>query len=292
MPQKGTTLAQEMECYSLPFGALGFASHIFTYYTIIVLAMGRCPLRPWKLLACSWFDMCLSFIGLVGGSAIAVFTLVRCRDHWQLFVIAIWKLSMSVFNGVVGFHIATIVRRFSKEQRSQDGLSAYLRLRRWDDDRMASGKSTSGEGEVVRPATERVLIWGVLCKFSSDSFEMQEPNDDLTKTDFPGMFAGFIGLISLIIRNWDDHPALHIIVFVFSGVFGFTLVISTVTFFFGEGSVLSFPITPLMFIMLSALFCDWSLGAMTDNLLGTPSGDSAGLYWSYFIFKRFTMFSL
>ena len=112
--------------------------------------------------------------------------------------------------------------------------------------------------------------------------------------DVPGMIAGFIGLISLIIRNWGAHPKLHIITYVFAGVFGFIILLSTFTFFIGigEGLAATFGITLITFAALAALYGDWALGAMTNNLWGFPSQDSFGLYVSYLILKRLTMFSL
>jgi hypothetical protein len=106
------------------------------------------------------------------------------------------------------------------------------------------------------------------------------------------MLTGFVGLISLIIREWHGHSKLHTIIYVFSGVFGFFVVISGFLLSLDGGLVIALISSFLVFTMLSALFCDWSLGAMTNNLLGMPSGDSASLYWSYFALKRLTMFSL
>jgi hypothetical protein len=106
-----------MHCYSLPFGVLGFISHVLTYYTITVLSTGSSPLRPQKLLAHPKIALCLSSISLVGGFATSVFTLVRCRSYWQLVVIAFWKLSTAVLNGAVGVHIAIIMRKFLEENK-------------------------------------------------------------------------------------------------------------------------------------------------------------------------------
>jgi hypothetical protein len=201
-----------MECYSLPFGGLGFVSHIITYYTIIVLGSGRSPLLPWKSLKYSWFNLCLSLVGLMGGFAIAVFTLVACRNHWQFLVIGIWKLSMSVVNGAVGIHAATLVRRFSKTQRSRQGSSSsksYLPLSRVDDDETTSrnGSTTEPSTNVMRssrasvmketrekeeertsgveekPITQPVFTWIILCKFSVVS-PIYESNDALCQKIF------------------------------------------------------------------------------------------------------------
>jgi hypothetical protein len=99
-------LLTEIACYSLPYGGLGFASHVLTYYTIACLAFGRRPLWPFKRINHSIFGFGLSAVGLVGGLLVTVVTIHRCRNHWQLLVLAIWKLSMSLFNGIAGLHVA------------------------------------------------------------------------------------------------------------------------------------------------------------------------------------------
>ena len=43
LPQPGSTLKDEMLCYALPFGAIGFASHLLTYYTLHMLLAARSP---------------------------------------------------------------------------------------------------------------------------------------------------------------------------------------------------------------------------------------------------------
>lgn len=164
-----------MACYSLPYGALGFTSHLLTYYTVAVLSAGRSPFRPWKKLTHSSFDLYLSSIGLVGGFALALFTLVRCRNHWQLLLVGIWKLSMSVFNGVVGVHTAIIMRRAKKKAERQQNQNltsrTYLPLSGKDDDDWASFRKSVHSGDPEKgkesgpsPKTVRVWGWAFLCE--------------------------------------------------------------------------------------------------------------------------------
>jgi len=99
---------------------------------------------------------------------------------------------MSVFNGAVGVHIATIMRKFSKKRQSR---TSYLPLTHEDDDETASRKTSATgssatlvgssreslikEGKekkeregrkriekVEKPTTAWVLLWILLCKFS------------------------------------------------------------------------------------------------------------------------------
>lgn len=112
-------------------------------------------------------------------------------------------------------------------------------------------------------------------------------------SDLPGMLAGFSGLVSLLISNWKEHHKLAIITYAFGGVLGAFILFYMVTLCGDPSLRWSQPILWfIMFAALSALYADWALGAMTDNLFGKPSGDTTVLYWSYFFLKRLTMFSI
>ncbi|TFK72844.1 hypothetical protein BDN72DRAFT_957022 [Pluteus cervinus] len=89
----------EMACYSLPYGALGFISHILTYYTVFCLWFGRKPLWPFSPVSYSRIDIVLGVVSLVVSTAMTIVTLVRCRNSWQLLTIAVWKLTISLVNG-------------------------------------------------------------------------------------------------------------------------------------------------------------------------------------------------
>lgn len=45
----------------------------------------------------------------------STFTIVNCKGTWQLLLIALWKLSMSLLNGVTALHVAIMV--FNDPQR-------------------------------------------------------------------------------------------------------------------------------------------------------------------------------
>ncbi|KIJ95463.1 hypothetical protein K443DRAFT_329225 [Laccaria amethystina LaAM-08-1] len=111
------TLAKEIQCYSLPYGAVGFASHVLTYYTIVCLWNGRKPMMPWRPVKYSWFDLTLGVVGLCVSTAMSIVTIVKCRNTWQLLVIAVWKLSMSLLNGITAIHVALLFRKPSRKER-------------------------------------------------------------------------------------------------------------------------------------------------------------------------------
>jgi hypothetical protein len=54
----------------------------------------------------TYTDLILAVVGLIGGFVFAVFALHRCRNHWQLVLIAVWKIGLSLFNGLAGVTVA------------------------------------------------------------------------------------------------------------------------------------------------------------------------------------------
>ncbi len=108
-PYSNGSLEEEIQCYSLPYGAIGFLSHILTYYTIGVLSAQRHPWAPWKRNKRNGLDIWLALIGLVGTIIISALTMVRCRSRWQFIAIAAWKLDLSVTFGCLSLHAACII---------------------------------------------------------------------------------------------------------------------------------------------------------------------------------------
>ncbi|KAF8153198.1 hypothetical protein B0H34DRAFT_800428 [Crassisporium funariophilum] len=99
----------ELHCYNLPYGGLGFTSHVLTYYTIVCLWYGRKPLWPFKTITYSKFDLALGAVGIALCIIMSIITMINCKNTWQLLVIAVWKLSMSLLNGITGLHVAILV---------------------------------------------------------------------------------------------------------------------------------------------------------------------------------------
>ncbi|TFK29559.1 hypothetical protein FA15DRAFT_664107 [Coprinopsis marcescibilis] len=120
------SFAEEIQCYSLPYGLLGFISHVLTYYTIVCLWFGRKPLWPFSRVSFSRFDLALGGFGLLISTLLSIVTIVRCKDTWQLLVIAVWKMSMSLLNGLTAVHVAILftlrkmkLRKAAKKRRRE-----------------------------------------------------------------------------------------------------------------------------------------------------------------------------
>ena len=122
LPSKpgSSSVQAELQCYGLPYGAIGFVSHILTYWAVLLIASKRRPLMPWKKLEHNVLDLILSSGSVIVSVLLAVLTIVRCRNSWQFLVIAVWKTTLSFTLGMVGLH-----RAFQITQHKGKGFSAW-----------------------------------------------------------------------------------------------------------------------------------------------------------------------
>ncbi|KAH6684778.1 hypothetical protein B0J14DRAFT_466404 [Halenospora varia] len=262
-PNNGTalTIKQEIQCYSLPYGGIGFASHVLTYYAVIMLSNKRSPLPPWKKNRWPTLDKILASVGLLVTIVVSVLTIVRCHARWQFIVMAVWKLDLSIALGCLTFHAATLVERREVVRRS-----AYSALNSVEDLNEGS-RPTRTEGRTKSGA--RILWWLLLY--------------------VPGVIAGLVGLLSLVSREIKHNRQVLYITIAFGSVIFIAILlmlILDVAFLFGMSG---FAILAAGFSgmgVLGAFYSDWILGAFAENLRGVPSSDNAALYWSYFIAKR------
>jgi hypothetical protein len=98
-PVGGNTLPEEIQCYGIPYGGIGFVSHLLTYYTLGCLWKGRQPMRPWLKLEWAPWDCTLGVITLLTANLLAIFTIIRCRNRWEFVLIAVWKICLSITLG-------------------------------------------------------------------------------------------------------------------------------------------------------------------------------------------------
>jgi len=233
-PPRGSDFAEEIKCYGLPYGAMGFISHLLTYYVIFCLWAERRPLWPFKRLGSGLSNIILPVLGLLFGVPLAIFTMVRCRGVWQLELIAIWKLTMSVTNGCVGITAALAVRC------GEDGK-------------------------------EKTAAWGILY--------------------FLGVIIGTPGLANLVHRHYASDQHLRVVTWAFCGPIAVIVLFGCLS-----GMICCCTIERYAYFIalgfgffIYALYSDWAIGVMANNIVGLPSSDVAWFYWPYFILARLTM---
>jgi hypothetical protein len=119
---------------------------------------------------------------------------------------------------------------------------------------------------------------------------------------FPGLVTGFVGLCSLVNQDWKEKT-VQIISFAFAGTLVLVSVVGVIFLqCLGSDSrtlkrLAKSPLAAgiILFVtgtsVLGALYSDWILGAIGDDLVGFPSGDNQYLYWAYFVAKRLPLLS-
>ncbi|KAF6751715.1 hypothetical protein DFP72DRAFT_1034123 [Ephemerocybe angulata] len=304
------SFSEEVKCYALPYGALGFVSHVLTYYTIIALWFGRKPLWPFSRVSYSWLDLTLGGFGLLISTLLTIVTIVRCKDSWELLVIAIWKMAMSLLNGLTAVHVAILYilerRKLKRERRKegsedgggvavQGGGEGQVEKAKGADGQPGSGahekESSAGESEKETETPIKVVlnpmrwVWWWIVLY------------------IPGMFAGVVGLMALVVKYHKTHGGVLKLTAGFYTVVGAGILVVAAGLLYQLRNAqdhatarrimlggLTWVVSA--FSILAVFYSDWALGMMTDNITGLPSGDASALYWTYWVSKRLPMFSL
>ena len=267
--QPGASPRAQIKCYSLPYGGIGFATHILTYYTIIMLTTFHSPWR-FKKLSHSSLDFWLAVIGLPFTIGPSVLTMIRCRSNWAFYALAAWKLSLSLMLAATTITTALKIRT---EVHRGGGKWVYTDIH---------------TGKVVKMAPEfefsivRTILGGMVYG--------------------AGTVAGFAGLVKLIIEAWSDTPLLRHLSYGAMGLFVFISFVGLIIgccigehspgsrFFTGVGASLCTAL--VVFAAGAAIYSDWALAAIADNLVGLPDGNNVLLsiiFWVYFAAKRLPM---
>ncbi|KAK8068885.1 hypothetical protein PG994_005501 [Apiospora phragmitis] len=120
----------EAACYALPFGGIGFASHMLTYYMAALLVLGRQPLRPWKRLSHRRSDIVLGSVQLVITVVLTSISIRRCWRSWPFATLGVWMLTTSVCISVLPMIMSFVhnqgleVERCNKAYGDKAGVTA------------------------------------------------------------------------------------------------------------------------------------------------------------------------
>jgi hypothetical protein len=253
LPEKGATVDDEIKCYSLPYGGIGFLSHVLTYWTILVLGFGRKPYWPWSRLSAGKFDLCLSILQLFITVAIASFTIARCRSRWQFILLAVWKLVMGMVVGAWGISASRNAMKASK----YDPLHKSPRI--W------SSEDATWLTLFIYAAAAGVGLVGLISLVIENFW-------------IPGVWKITTVFGSLILGTGLACLALWWCVDASGGKEGVHRHRHSKALLRGLGFS-SLGVIPTLMLILAAFYSDWVLGALARNLVGVPSGDNAYLYW-------------
>jgi len=275
-PQRGSTPQEEMQCYNLPYGALGFISHLITYYTLVCLWRRVRPMWPTKKMNSWKWDVFVGIWAFIIPVMIAIFTIVRCRNRWEFLTLGIWKMFMSAMLGC-----STIAAALST--RPIDGVIPTTT----SDGPQTSKDTSQYEMSATRKRKNYSSAWLLLY--------------------LPGLITGMFGLIFLVRENWNIRAVQLITYIMWSVLGGLTLLGGCGALFnimkkegLGWKTLSAFTtllggFTTLLGgaeLVVGALYSDWILGAIAGNYGGVPSGDNVWLYWGYIVAKKLPLGSM
>ncbi|KAH8897632.1 hypothetical protein GQ53DRAFT_802900 [Thozetella sp. PMI_491] len=213
----GGTIHEQIQCYALPFGAIGMVSHLLTYYTVICLARGRSPLLPWTRLSRRYIGITSTTVGLLVSFPLTVRTMVQCRNTWEFILIAVWKVTLSLTLSFMSIHAAWIARERpsrseQRPRRSRDESAIPLN----EEYSQYRSNYSLREPEKKKPDFGVILVWLVLYG--------------------PGSIIGFVGVMNLVAHHFNDADmaALRTVTYAFSGVAGGLTLLVVLLVFLGQ----------------------------------------------------------
>jgi hypothetical protein len=304
LPQQGDGTFQDgLVCYGLPYGGIGFASHIMSYWTVWCLYKSQRPTQPWKVLSGWLFDLILGSLSLLSTLAFSILAVVSCRFNWPFVLIAIWKMIFSLFMTCMAIHRALTVRRETGKQKETRKRLARVREehRRNVQQRAEDRKEAWNLGWV--PYAWKTIRWAITFD-TSWTQQQPRPIDSEALGHDPawwillyicGVIIGLIGLIATVVNNWSDRTlAMDVICGTFGGCALLVFLVRFRTWGDGDKVVDSFGALLEALIItigvMTALWSDWILAAIHvrdgGNWSGIPSSDATVLYWGYFAAKR------
>jgi hypothetical protein len=262
-PTRGDgTFNGNVRCYNLPFGVLGFVSHLISYWNVFWLLAYRRPWWPKKLVKYKKINLVTSSLSLIGTVGPSIITLLRCRSEWRFEFIAVWKIIFGVSVFIIGYRTAI------EANKIYDEMDNY----------------TSKVPPPLKPLSRKDFSksnrWGLLLYAI-------------------GVLVGLIGLIAVVVEEW--HPVakpMVVICCVFGGITAllvFILFLSLLAAYcqredhdgWGFGFIMCIYIIIMFF---AAMWSDWILAAISvrngGTWFGVPQGYQNTIVFAVFIIAR------
>ncbi|KAK0716742.1 hypothetical protein B0T26DRAFT_646628 [Lasiosphaeria miniovina] len=297
------SLHDEIECYNLPYGGLGFLSNVLTYLNILLVAAGVSPLKIFtggficskssRVSAC-WAAPILPVASLLFTVPIAIYTTYSCRRSWELVLIAIWRTTLTLTVNLMEIHCWRAMGNWEKSAR-RDVETAQAGLQSGEDYEMYGYEARDRPGRTANEITvtpkrkgrgymketAKTLLWALIYCL--------------------GIVVGTIGLLSLVVKTFNSSRNVKIVTGVFIGVLGIGVLCALVIGGFAAvrvgapvialGSTISGVAGLILGLELLVAVCgDFILAAIADNWSGVPGSSHPYIYWIYFAAKRLPMF--
>jgi hypothetical protein len=281
----------DLECFGVPFGALGFLSELVLLYTTCCLLFGVKP-SPWSPFQPKkfrffqpaergWCNLLLGIATTITIAPLAVLTMIRCRTRWELVLVCIFRMGIGMSVGTLAIWLAINGGRNPYDDDSSDDDISLC-----DEEPLVSDDGNTPRSQ-KRPALDRtgyVFLWlfGPLSAFflilgcildsvavtslmfkavNSHQIQMTTGRKVVLVLTSPLRAAAFyywvIGLVALCGDYWRVKPESR--------------------FMFAGG------------ICCLLVYSDFSIGDVAHRMGGVPSESATVVYWIYILVKRFPM---
>ena len=294
-----------LQCYSLPYGALGFVGHIITLYTFICLWGRRRPSNPWRQLGNHprWVRF-IGIITLVVTLTFAIFAIAQCSDkNGSLVLNGLLNASVSLLLGCTACVVAPCISEPDPSSPSSGDTPPPESQTSDIESNSISEKLVSSVVSSVWP-TEKSPIQspdGVESQTTSQQPKTQPANRFTVwiALYLPFSIGGLVGSATLVNRNWDSHSVQLVTVAAVSVVVCCALFMIAAAFFANDPSKKRPQVSVAIlacFVMgvmpFSPFYSDWVLGAIAGDFAGLPITKSAAyfiVYWGYFVANLFPL---
>jgi hypothetical protein len=295
------------QLYNLPYGAIGFVSHIITLYTLICLWHCRRPLNPWKPLGNhSWLRRIIGMLTSVASITFAAFTIVWCSNGTGLLVMqGLLNASLSVLLGCTTSSAGSHITEPNSSSPASNDTDLPQSQTFDTDSKSVLNKPVGSFASSVLPTENSPVP-------SPDSAESRT-NSSQSKPRrlwyvvwvilyFPFAILGLVSPTIQINGNWDNHAVQLVTVAVVSVTVCWSVFwIAAAVFAASKDPQLK--MLPLLCMIIpfglgisvmifSPFYSDWVLGAVTGNFAGLPISKNAVnfvVYWGYFIANLFPL---
>ena len=270
-----------VQCYAIPYGAVGFVSHIVLYFSIVALALGRSPVMFWRQLAHKHVKNTLLIVSLLMTLVLTALSIARCHDTLALLLMAVGRLVVSQTLYYTAIHIVPVLRGCDANCLDTSAAVLYWLLLY----AFGSTVGLAGLGQLVlqdfnsseRLRTGTFVFIALVCSIPTVALILSlqraiRARQRLIRAEV----VSDVESVGPHLRSEkeedrkekrEEHSTL-----------ARAILFAIIAFL-------------LSFGVLFAVQSDWALGIIAGDLSGAPPSDSAALYWTYFIFALLPFFS-
>jgi hypothetical protein len=286
-------------CYSLPYGAVGFSSHLITYYTMIVLILGLRPLCPWRRLEFPLSGFISGTISFIGTTIVTSVSISRCAGELPFRLIGAWMLMTSV-----AVSITTIATPYafgiSKQEvlTNKENRETYIRERK-SYDVIAVARMADREAKFTVPEVELKMYVEDPARKAKRSLG-KSALFWVVMIWIAGSIMGVYGVMLFCEGKWSSISTMNTVTIVFTILVFWPVYLIFFSLFRGGMSEDKFwmliVIQLALVCSLGLLWMDWAIASMTGNLIGLPGHKDGAvnqkLAWLYFVLKRLPLLGL